>query len=102
MADLAATTSALEGGVSSIPAETAVQVIDGWVSQLQGAPGGNQIVTDLQSLKAELGKGSGMNGSMVKQLTAKLGEQTTMMAGQGGASSDQIRKLGMALTKAAS
>ena len=102
MADLAATTSALQGAVTSIPAETAAQVVDGWVSQLQGTPGGEQIVMDLQALKSELGKGSGMNGSMVKQLTAKLGEQTTVLASQGGGSSDDIRKLGMALIKAAS
>lgn len=102
MADLLADTqAALDGGVGNAPPEAAVQLIDGWVSKLTGAgfAGADQIVSDLQTLKSELGKPSPDLAAGARLMT-QLGTATSASASGITTDSDAqaVRKLGTALS----
>lgn len=104
MPQFAATTHAFEKGVDKITPDAAVKLIESWEDQLADIDSreGKAIVKDLGSLKKELQKGDKLDGAKVKELTAKLGQETVASAkGIEGAGQEKVRSLGEALTKAA-
>ncbi len=93
-ADVDSTIAALKGGLASIPAETAVAVIDSWKQQLQG----NDIAEDLEELKQALTKG---DKAAISKILTDLGEDTTQASG--GVSGDaaaKVKELGQLLSQA--
>lgn len=97
-ADLDATISALQSGLTSLPAEAAVTNIESWQQQLQGAA--PEIASTLGELKSALTSG---NAQSIAQTLKKLGSQT-IEAGTsaGGDAGSQVQQLGQLLTQAAS
>lgn len=93
------TVSALQGGVQSIPPQTAVSNIEGWQQELRDlGPAGAGIVADLDSLKSELGS-SQPDGAKLQSLLSSLGQATTAAAAQAPESArDDLRQLGSALS----
>lgn len=97
-ADLDSTISALQSGLTSLPAEAAVANIESWQQQLQGAA--PEIASTLGELKSALTSG---NAQSIAQTLTKLGTQTSDAgASTGGAAGDQVKKLGQMLSEAAS
>ncbi|MFN3596118.1 MAG: hypothetical protein ACK41D_02470 [Rubricoccaceae bacterium] len=78
---LDATISALQGGLTNIPAQAALENIDGWRAALAGRqePALRRIHRDLGTLRAELQR-TPINGARVGMLMAELGSATTVAA----------------------
>ena len=98
----AATLNALEKGFDAIKPDAAVKLIEDWEGQLGelDSKGAKAIVKDLGALKKELQKGDKLNGDKVKELTAKLGQETTAIADEDEKSADKLRQIGESLSKA--
>ena len=95
-ADVDSTIAALKGGLTSIPAETAVAVIDSWKQQLQGNP----IAQDLDKLKQALTSG---DKAAISKTLAEVGKNTTQAAGSAsGDAATKIKQLGELLSQAGS
>jgi hypothetical protein len=96
-ADLNSTIAALQGGLTALPPEAAVDNIESWQKQLQGT----EAATLLGELKAALtGKGSGKS---VGTLLNELGAQATSAAGSvSGDAAKKLEELGQMLVQAGS
>ncbi len=96
-ADLNATISALQSGLTSLPAEAAVANIESWQQQLQGAA--PEIASTLGELKSALTSG---NAQSIAQTLNKLGSQTADAGtSAGGDAGSKVQQLGQLLTQAA-
>lgn len=78
---LDATISALQSGVANIPAQAALENIDGWRAALANRqePALRRIHQDLGTLRAELQR-TPINGARVGRLMIELGSATTVAA----------------------
>ncbi|MBC8123387.1 MAG: hypothetical protein H7Y22_16305 [Gemmatimonadaceae bacterium] len=93
--DLDQTIAALQGGLTSIPPETAVAVIESWQQKLQGT----DLADDLGQLKAALSGGSA--SASVSSLLSDLGEDTTETASSAsGDVASKLQQLGQLLSQA--
>ncbi|WP_017314242.1 hypothetical protein [Mastigocladopsis repens] len=93
-ANLDATISALQGDITSIPAEQVIAVIDSWQQQLEG----NDIAEDLGELKQALNSG---DKASISRILADLGEDTKGAAADAtGDVATKVKKLGDLLLKA--
>lgn len=91
--------SALKGGLSSLPADTAVQVIDGFEQQV-GSLGATEIADNLVKLKSLLTSKSG-SPQEISQTLSVLGLQTSAAAsGADAALSGKLQELGQLLSSA--
>lgn len=96
-ADLDSTISALQSGLTSLPAEAAVANIESWQQQLQGAA--PEIASTLGELKSALTSGDAQS---IAQTLKKLGTQTSGAGtNAGGAAGSQVQQLGQILSQAA-
>ena len=68
------------GDITALPAGAAVSNIDTWIGKLSSMDGTDGIVSDLESLKGELGAGS-INGERVGELLDNLSDQTRSLGG---------------------
>jgi ABC-type transporter Mla subunit MlaD len=99
-ADLNSTISALQSGLTSLPAEAALANIESWQEQLQGAA--PEIASTLGELKTALSSGNA-NAQTIAQALTKLGSQTSDAGtSAGGDAGSQLQQLGQMLTQAAS
>ncbi len=85
------------GGLTNLPPETAVGNIDAWISKLEGTPGTETIVSNLQELKTELSNPT-IDGAAVGNLLTELGSETEAA----GADNPAVTSLGQALSQAGS
>jgi hypothetical protein len=98
-ADIDTTIAALQQGLTSIPADQAVAVIDSWQQQLQG----NDIAEKLGDLKAALTSGTTSNGMSLAEILADIGTGTTAAAESADPSAAaKVKQLGQLLSQAAS
>ncbi len=67
--------------ITTLPVATASGNVDGWIAELRGMDGSDQIVTDLESLKQELAA-SPIDGAKVSDLLFSLADQTRSLAGE--------------------
>ena len=94
---LNSTIAALQQGLTSIPADQAVAVIESWQQQLQG----NDIAEDLGELKAALTAGSSSKGMSVSEILTDLGEDTSEAAtSASGDVAAKVKQLGELLSQA--
>jgi ABC-type transporter Mla subunit MlaD len=95
--ELDQTISALQGGIASVPAETAVSVIDSFEKQVRDL-GANNIADNLVQLKQLLTSGSA-TGQDVSQVLTQLGSQTASAASGADASlASKLQQLGKLLS----
>ncbi|OKH28095.1 hypothetical protein [Chroogloeocystis siderophila] len=95
-ADLDTTISALQGGLTSIPAEAALANIESWQEQLKDAA--PEIASALGELKSQLASG---NASGIAQALKQVGSKTTEAAASaGGEAGTKVQQLGQMLTQA--
>lgn len=75
--DVAGTISALQGGITALPMNAAIDNINGWITQLQGADfdGSDEIVEELMELRDELQE-SPIDGAEVAESLTELGRMT--------------------------
>lgn len=98
--ELDQTISALKGGLTSVPPETAVSTIDSFEQQVRGL-GATEIADGLTNLKQLLT--SGGSGSAISQALSQLGSQTTSAASSADASlTSKLQELGQLLSQAGS
>lgn len=92
--DLDSTIAALQGGLTSVPPEAAVSVIESWQQQLQGT----EIAETLGQLKLAL---TGGGGGTVASILSDLGSQTAAAAGSAsGEPASKLQQLGQLLSQA--
>lgn len=99
---LQTTIEAAEGGLTSLPAATALDVIGQWQTTLRGAnqPALTEIANDLQALEQQL-QASPINGNEIGQILTRMGQRTTAVAPQAeGATVERLQRLGELLTQA--
>ncbi len=98
-ADLDTTIAALQQGLTAIPTDQAIAVIDSWQQQLQG----NDLAEDLGELKAALTSGKTSKGMSLAEILADIGQDTTEAAANAdpGAAA-KVKQLGELLSQAAS
>lgn len=97
-ADLDATIAALQAGLTSIPPEQAVAVIESWQQQLKGM----DLADDLGELKAAL-TGGGGGGASLSSILTDLGEDTGETASSAsGEVAAKLKQLGSLLSQAGS
>ncbi|WP_164929043.1 hypothetical protein [Gloeobacter violaceus] len=90
------TIAALQQGLTAIPPEQAVVVIDTWQQQLQGT----DLAEDLGQLKAALTSGD-VTGESLKAVLTDLGEDTGEVAADaGGEVATKLQQLSKLLTQA--
>ena len=96
--DIDSTIAALQQGLTAIPADQAVAVIEGWQQQL-----GDPLAKDLGELKAALSSGKTSSGKSLAEVLAGIGKMTTDAAASAdpGAAA-KVKQLGELLTQAAS
>ena len=95
-----ATENAFAKGVAHITPAAAVKLIEDWEVALKDvdAPGAKAIVRDLDGLKKAL-HADKPDAEKIKTLVAKLGEETTKIAGHATPSTkDKVAELGKTLT----
>lgn len=98
-ANLDATIAALKQGLTAIPADQAIAVIDSWQQQLQGM----DLAEDLGELKTALTGGTTSKGMSLAEILADIGEDTTEAAGSAtGDVAAKVKQLGELLSQAAS
>ncbi|WP_373541315.1 hypothetical protein [Chamaesiphon sp.] len=98
-ADIDSTIAALQQGLTAIPADQAVTVIDSWQQQLQGNP----IAEKLGDLKAALTSGTTSNGMSLAEILADIGQGTTEAAESADPSAAaKVKQLGQLLSQSAS
>ena len=68
------------GDITSLAPSTAVSNIDSWINELEGMDGTDGIVTNLRSLKDELGAAS-IDGPRVSNLLSELATETRQVGG---------------------
>lgn len=91
--DLDATIAALQQGVTSIPLDEAIAIIETWQSQLQG----QDLAEDLGELKAALQNGN----SDVSQILSDIGEDTMESASSSPSDvTSKLQQLGQLLYQA--
>lgn len=91
--DLDATITALQQGVTSIPLDEAIAIIETWQSQLQG----HDLAEDLGELKAALQNGNGD----ISKLLIDIGEDTSgTSSGAPGEVMPKLQQLGQVLYQA--
>ncbi|MBW4444633.1 MAG: hypothetical protein KME10_26205 [Plectolyngbya sp. WJT66-NPBG17] len=91
--------SALKGGLTSVPADTAVQVIDSFEQQVRGL-GATEIADNLVKLKGLLTSGSG-SPQDISQTLSQLGSQTSASAsGADSGLQSKLQELGQLLSSA--
>jgi len=97
-AELDSLLDALKGGVTSIPPDQAVQVIDSWSSKLSGtgSPELGSIARDLDQLKSGLTSG---NLAGVNSLLSGIGSKVSAISASD--SSGKLSQLGEALSAGA-
>ena len=96
--DIDSTIAALKQGLTAIPADQAVAVIEGWQQQL-----GDPLAKDLGELKAALSSGKTSSGKSLAEVLAGIGQMTTdASASADPAAAAKVKELGELLTKAAS
>lgn len=95
---VAETNAALEQGVGAIPAQDALNNIDGWIARLEGAEFAQRddIVQGLRDLRAALQE-SPIDGGRVADLLEDLGSWTSQ-AGTDAGNAD-VQRLGQLLTE---
>lgn len=95
-ADLDTTISALQGGLTSIPAEAALANIESWQAQLKDAA--PEIANALGELKSQLANG---NTSGIAQALKQVGSKTSEVAASaGGDAGTKAQQLGQMLNQA--
>ncbi len=79
--DLQATIAAVQSGLTVLPADAAVENIDGWREALAGSPNpiAREVYQDLGSLKTELTSGS-IDGEAVGRLLVSMGTHTQRLS----------------------
>ncbi|MDX1531619.1 MAG: hypothetical protein R3362_08845 [Rhodothermales bacterium] len=97
--DVQGTINALQGGLTAVPMQAALDNINGWIARLDGAEfdGAEEIADNLEELREELME-SEIDGDDVGGLLVELGEQTTAAAVAAG--SAELGQLGGLLTNA--
>lgn len=96
--DIDTTIAALQKGLTSIPADQAIAVIESWQQQLQG----NDLAEDLGELKAALTSGTSSKGMSLAEILADIGEDTTEAAKSADSSvAAKVKQLGELLSQAA-
>jgi hypothetical protein len=97
--DIDTTIAALQQGLTAIPAEQAIAVIESWQQQLQG----NDLAEDLGELKAALSSGKTSKGMSLAEILNDIGQDTTEAAASADPSAAaKVKQLGELLTQAAS
>ncbi|HEY9909548.1 MAG TPA: hypothetical protein V6D18_18310 [Thermosynechococcaceae cyanobacterium] len=97
--DLDQVISALKGGLASVPADTAVQVIGNFEQQVRGS-GATEIADNLAKLKALLTSGNGSQQDF-SQVFTQLGAQASSAAsGADSAVASKLQELGQLLSGA--
>ncbi len=97
-ADVNTTIAALQKGLTAIPTDQAVSVIDSWQQQLQGS----KLADDLGELKAAL-SGTSSNGKSLAEILTDIGQGTTEAAKTADPSAAAtVKQLGELLSQAAS
>lgn len=92
--DVDTTISALQQGLTSIPVEQAIAVIESWQQQLQGT----DLSEDLGALKAALSEG---DVAAISEILIDLGEDTSESAADAtGDIAVKVEQLGELLTQA--
>lgn len=92
--DVDTTISALQGGLTSIPIEQAIAVIESWQQQLQGT----DLAEDLGALKAALSDG---DVAAISEILMDLGEDTSESAADAtGDIAVKVERLGELLSQA--
>jgi hypothetical protein len=92
--DVDTTIAALQQGLTSIPVEQAIAVIESWQQQLQGT----DLAEDLGDLKAALSQG---DVSSISQILTDLGEDTSEAAADAtGDTAVKVEQLGDLLSQA--
>ena len=95
--DLDSTIAALQSGLTSVPPEAAVSVIESWQSQLEGT----EIAETLGELKTALSGGSG--STSIGEILSDLGAQTAAAASTtSGEPMSKLQQLGQLLSQAGS
>jgi hypothetical protein len=98
-ANVDTTIAALKQGLTSIPTDQAIAVIESWQQQLQG----NDLANDLGELKTALTSGTTSKGMSLADVLASIGEDTTEAAkGADAGASAKVKQLGELLSQAAS
>lgn len=87
--ELDQTIAALQGGLTSVPPETAVSVIGSFEQQAQGL-GASELASSLSNLKQLLTSGNA-SAQELSQALSQLGSQTSVIAS--GAEPDVANKL---------
>ncbi|MBD2103279.1 hypothetical protein [Leptolyngbya sp. FACHB-261] len=103
-ANIDATISALQGGLTSVPPSTAVTVIENFEQQLQGLddPGATRIASSLTELK-QLLTGGNASGPAIGQVLSQLGTQTSSAASKADSGlASKLTQLGELLSQAGS
>ena len=97
--DIDTTIAALQKGLTAIPTDQAVSVIDSWQQQLQGSP----LAEQLGELKAALSSGGTSKGKSLTEILTSIGQGTTEAAKTADPSAaTKVKQLGELLSKAAS
>lgn len=97
--ELDQTIAALQGGLTSVPPETAVSVISSFEQQAQGL-GASELASGLTNLKQLLTSGNA-SGAEIGQALSQLGSQTSAIAsGADPAFADKLQQLGELLSSA--
>ncbi|MER3434452.1 MAG: hypothetical protein C4288_13755 [Leptolyngbya sp. ERB_1_1] len=92
--DVDTTIAALQQGLTSIPVEQAIAVIESWQQQLQGT----DLAEDLGDLKAALSEG---DVSAISEILTDLGEDTSEAAAEAtGDVAVKVEQLGELLSQA--
>jgi hypothetical protein len=92
--DVDTTIAALQQGLTSIPVEQAIALIESWQQQLQGT----DLAEDLGDLKAALSEG---DASAISQILIDLGEDTSEAAADAtGDVAVKVEQLGELLSQA--
>ena len=98
--DVQGTISALEGGITNLAPAAALDNINGWIAQLDGMDGADEIVENLRELREALGD-TPLDGEYIGELLSELGEDTSEVAGTvTGAQRDGLMRLGELLSTA--
>ena len=94
--DIDTTIAALQQGLTAIPADQAVTVIEGWQQQLQGT----DLAEDLGELKQALLSG---DAASISEILSDLGEDTSEAAADAPSDvSAKVKQLGTLLAQAGS
>ena len=98
--DVQGTIDALDGGILDLAPSAALDNINGWIAQLDGMDGADDVVEGLEELREALGD-TPLDGDYIGEILSELGEETTEAAGTvTGAQRDGLMRLGELLSTA--